>query len=98
MSMQELYVYYRVKSENAALLQARANGMQALLARTHGISGFLKRRPEEKDGCHTWMEVYPAAAPGFLDRLQAAVLQAGLPELTVGERRTEVFEDRSACA
>lgn len=96
--MSELYVYYRVKSENAAKLQARANTMQAQLARTSGISGFLKRRPDEKEGCHTWMEVYPATSEGFAERLQSAVQDAGLLELIEGERRMEIFEDRSACA
>lgn len=96
--MHELYVYYRVKSENAALLQARANAMQTQLARTQGISGFLKRRPEEKEGFHTWMEVYPAVKQEFAEQLQSAVLLAGLTELIEGERRTEVFEDRSTCA
>jgi hypothetical protein len=96
--MPELYVYYRAKSENASLLQARANYMQAQLARTQGISGFLKRRPAEKDGYHTWMEVYPSVPEGFEERLQSAVQDAGLPELTEGERHTEIFEDRSACA
>jgi hypothetical protein len=96
--MPELYVYYRAKSENAALLQARANYMQAQLARTRGVSGFLKRRPAEKDGCHTWMEVYSFAPDGFEECLRSAVEEAGLLELTEGERHTEIFEDRSACA
>ncbi|MGV3742985.1 MAG: DUF4936 family protein [Burkholderiaceae bacterium] len=96
--MPELYVYYRVKSENASLLQSRANAMQAQLARTQGISGFLKRRPEMKDGCHTWMEVYPSAPAGFTEHLQSAVHDAGLPELIEGERHLELFEDRSTCA
>ena len=96
--MPELYVYYRTKSENAPLLQARANAMQAQLARTQGISGFLKRRPELKEGCHTWMEVYPAAPEGFTEHLQSAVQESGLPDLIEGERHTELFEDRSTCA
>lgn len=98
MTMRELYVYYRVKTENAAKLQARANYMQAQLARTNGIAGFLKRRPDEKDGCHTWMEVYPGVPHGFEEGLESAVKEAGLPELIEGERRIEMFEDRSACA
>ncbi|MDQ9171573.1 DUF4936 family protein [Oxalobacteraceae bacterium R-40] len=96
--MPELYVYYRAKSENAALVQARANYMQAQMARALGLPCFLKRRPAEKDGCHTWMEVYPAVPDGFEERLQSAVKEAGLLELTEGERHTEIFEDRSACA
>lgn len=96
--MPELYVYYRVRSENALLLQARANAMQALLARTQGIAGFLKRRPDVKDGFHTWMEVYPAVPDGFAERLQSAVQEVGLPELIEGGRHLELFEDRSTCA
>lgn len=96
--MPELYVYYRVKSENATLVQVRANTMQAQLARTQGIASFLKRRPDQKDGCHTWMEVYPAVPSGFEERLQSAVKEAGLMELIEGERHMEIFEDRSACA
>jgi hypothetical protein len=96
--MTELYVYYRAKSDNAAVVQARANAMQAQLARTQGVAGFLKRRPSVKDGYHTWMEVYPAVPDGFAERLQSAVQEAGLPELIEGERHSELFEDRSTCA
>jgi hypothetical protein len=96
--MAEFYVYYRAKVENAALLQARANYMQAQIARTLGIPAFLKRSPIEKDGFHTWMEVYPAIPEGFAERLQSAVQEAGLAELVDGERHIEIFEDRSTCA
>jgi hypothetical protein len=96
--MAELYVYYRAKAENASHLQVRANYMQAQLARTLGISAFLKRRPVEKEGFHTWMEVYPAVPDGFPELLQAAVQEAGLPKLIDGERHIEIFEDKSTCA
>jgi hypothetical protein len=96
--MTELYVYYRVKSANELMLQARVNTMQANLARTHGVAGLLKRRPEEKEGFHTWMEIYPQAPADFENLLDQAIKEANIEELIDGERRLEVFVDRSACA
>jgi len=86
--MNDLYVYYKVRAADAADLAPRVRAMQAGLG-----AGQLKRRPEEQDGVQTWMEVYPAAPDGFLDRLGAAVAAAGLSARIEGPRHTEVFTD-----
>lgn len=94
----DLYVYYRVRCEHASLLQARVRAMQSSLSAECGIVTALKRRPEEKDGRHTWMEVYLAAPPGFDAMLERAVAQAGLADVIDGQRHTEFFMDCSTCA
>lgn len=86
--MSDLYVYYRVRSTDAPALAPLVRGMQAALG-----TGLLKRRPGEKDGLQTWMEVYPSTVAGFPARLDAAVLDAGLARYIDGERHTEVFTD-----
>lgn len=86
--MNDLYVYYRVSPANASELAARVRRMQASLG-----TGQLKRRPGEKDGLQTWMEVYPASGDGFADRLADAAREAGLSRYIDGERHTEVFTD-----
>jgi predicted enzyme related to lactoylglutathione lyase len=94
----DLYIYYRVRTEDATRFQARAAAMQQALARDHGIGGALKRRPEAKDGMHTWMEVY-AAAPENIETTLASVLStSGLAELIDGNRHHEYFMDVIACA
>lgn len=94
----DLYVYYRVCSEHVDELRTRAGAMQRWLSQEYGIVTALKRRPEEKDGRQTWMEVYLAAPDGFDVMLERAVAQAGLATLTDGQRNTEYFLDVSACA
>jgi hypothetical protein len=94
----DLYVYYRVRCEDAQLLQARVRDMQSSVSADYGIVTALKRRPEEKDGWHTWMEVYLAAPPGFDAVLERAVAQAGLADIIDGQRHTEFFMDCSTCA
>lgn len=96
--MPELYIYYRAKSANAKTVQARANSMQARLASKHGIASFLKRSPDEKEGFHTWMEVYFNVPAQFDDLLNEAFESVQLKELIEGERRAETFLDLSACA
>jgi hypothetical protein len=94
----DLYVYYRVRCEHAPLLQARVRAMQSSLSAEYGIVTALKRRPEEKDGRHTWMEVYLAAPQEFDALLERAVGQAGLADVIDGQRHTEFFMDCSTCA
>ena len=59
----DLYIYYRVLSDRANEFQARAIDMQTMLAKKYSVRTELKRRPDEKDKRHTWMEVY-RNAPG----------------------------------
>lgn len=87
----DLFVYYRVRAsqESAHLAQTRA-----LLSELHqrsGISGRLSRRPEAKDGLHTWMESFidlpaasePAVSAHLSDPRSAAFVE--------GERHSERF-------
>ncbi len=94
----DLYIYYRVLADNAAALQQRVIGMQRSLSHTCGIASGLKRRPEEKDGRQTWMEIYQAVPTGFEGVLERAVAQAGLAALIDGQRHTEYFVDIVSCA
>lgn len=94
----DLYIYYRVRSEDANALHTRALAMQQALAAETGITIGLKRRPEEKDGRQTWMEVYEAVPEGFEAILDRAVAQADLSPLIDGLRHTEYFLDVSSCA
>lgn len=94
----DLYIYYRVVTKNAAILQERVALLQQTLAREYGIVTALKRRPEEKAGRQTWMEIYHAVPDGFEEALDRAVAQAGLLALIDGQRNTEHFVDMSSCA
>jgi hypothetical protein len=94
----DLYVYYQVHASHADLLHAQVAAMQANLTRECGVLAALKRRPEEKDGRHTWMEVYLAVPDAFDSILERAVSQTKLVTLIDGERHTEYFLDLSACA
>ncbi|WP_317202973.1 DUF4936 family protein [Janthinobacterium sp.] len=96
--MNDLYIYYQVREENAPALQAGVTALQARLRARHGVGAQLKRRPETKDGLQTWMEIYTACAAGFDASLADAVHEAGIPALTAGARHTEVFMDLMPCA
>lgn len=94
----DLYIYYRVRSENATALRERVAAMQKSLSGEYGIVSRLKRRPEEKDGRQTWMEIYEAVPDHFEAVIERAVAQAGLAALIDGQRNTEHFLDVSSCA
>lgn len=98
--MVDLYVYYKVRSEDAARLAPLVQALQGRLARDHGVGVQLKRRPEPRDGLQTWMEVYPGVAAGFETILADAVDSTGvdLARLLAGPRHTEVFTDVPPCA
>jgi len=91
--MPDLYIYYRVRDDQAALLAPRVRAMQTRLA-----AGQFKRRPGSSDGQQTWMEIYQDADLAFEAALAAAVQQAGLLEFTQGARHTEIFTDVETCA
>ena len=90
--MIDLYVYYKVRIDDAAHLAPRVRAMQAQLA-GGGASAQLKCRPEARDGLQTWMEVYPGAADDFEAVVAAAARAAGLDAFAQGPRRSEVFTD-----
>ena len=93
----DLYIYYRVRSENATALRVCVESLQRRLEKEYAIVTGLKRRPEEKDGLQTWMEIYFAVPDGFEAAL-ADALPAGLPALIEGPRHTEHFVDVAPCA
>ena len=95
--MIDLYVYYKVREEDAGELLPRVRAMQERLA-ANGIACQLKRRPDSRDGLQTWMEVYPATDDGFPAALESAAQEAGLAEFIQGPRRSEVFMDLPTCA
>ncbi|MGJ7917180.1 DUF4936 family protein [Massilia sp. LXY-6] len=92
-AMMDLYVYYKVREQDAAALAPRVRAMQAALAASHGLAFQLKRRPETREGMQTWMEVYPGTPDAFANELDRAAAHAGLDALIAGPRRTEVFLD-----
>lgn len=94
----DLYIYYRARCENAQLLQARVRALQTSISEEYGIVTELKRRPEEKDGRHTWMEVYRAVPQEFAAALERSVAQARLGDVIDGPRHTEIFLDYTTCA
>jgi len=94
----DLYIYYRVRCEDADRFGMRVAGMQQDLARDCGVSVSLKRRPEASDGRHTWMEIYCGVPEGFEHRLAEAVAACELKTLIDGERHLEYFMDVTACA
>ena len=94
--MIDIYVYYRVRSELAALMLPHVRGMQASLRAAYGVQTLLKRRPEEKDGAQTWLEVYPSVTEEFLGNLEQAAIDAHLP--IDGGRHIEIFVDLPECA
>jgi hypothetical protein len=96
--MVDLYVYYKVRAEHAARLAPLVRSIQARLAGEHGVAVQLKRRPGEKDGMQTWMEVYPAVGDAFAVALENAASDAGLSGLIEGPRRAEIFMDLTVCA
>ena len=94
----DLYIYYAARSGLADALSAQVLEMQANLAAEYGVGTALKRRPAEKDGRHTWMEIYLAVPNGFDAILEQAVTQSKLAALIDGERHTEYFMDVAPCA
>jgi hypothetical protein len=96
--MIDLYVYYKVRDDDAAALAPRIRALQAQLAAGHAVAPQLKRRPDGRDGLQTWMEVYPAIDDAGMGALDAAVAAAGLDGLIAGPRRAEVFMDLTPCA
>lgn len=93
--MIDLYVYYKVRNEDAARLEPLVRSLQARVAPG---GAQLKRRPGSRDGLQTWMEVYPAVSEGFAAVLEQAAVDAGIEPLIAGPRRAEVFAELTPCA
>jgi hypothetical protein len=92
--MIDLYVYYKVREQDAAALAPRVRALQAGI----GVPAQLKRRPGVRDGLQTWMEVYPGVDDAFPARLDDAARGAGIAGLIDGPRRAEIFMDLPTCA
>ncbi len=91
----DLYVYYRVRSDDAIRLQPQVEAMQHALAHNHRVACSLKRRPEEKEGRQTWMEIYLDVPEGFASALAGAATSLTLID---GDRNVETFVDLAPCA
>jgi hypothetical protein len=105
--MIDLYVYYKVRAQDAAAIAPRVRALQAALADGHRGAAQLKRRPDvqpdvtvdaQGDAVQTWMEVYPGVADTFPSELAAAAANAGIDALLAGPRRAEIFVDLTPCA
>ncbi|QNA99927.1 DUF4936 family protein [Massilia sp. Se16.2.3] len=95
--MIDLYVYYKVRDEDAARLAPLVRAFPAAAAAD--VAGRqLMRRPGSKDGLQTWMEVYPGVLQSFAARLEAAAVADGFGGLIAGPRRAEVFMELTTCA
>ena len=96
--MRELFIYYRLHSNDAATAQAAVQTLQAQLrAQYPQLVARLLRRTEVVDGQQTWMETYstdPMRDPaGITTDMQSDIearARALLSQLT-GPRHTEVF-------
>jgi hypothetical protein len=88
-----LFIYYRVASSQAAAARLAVEALQSRLREAlPGLQTQLLRRPEEKDGQQTWMEIYSHPQGVSLqaqDQIEAAARE--LRGLGPGPRHVEVF-------
>lgn len=96
--MRELFVYYRVRSGDVAVLQNAVFAMQSQLTARHpALRARLLRRPEETHAEQTWMESYatdPQLEPAGISAAVQAEIEAqaaALAPRVSGSRHTEVF-------
>jgi hypothetical protein len=96
--MRELFIYYRVRSTNAADTERSVVDFQdQLRKRFPQLIARLLRRPDEENGKQTWMETYSTDSlrdPIGIDaRLQTEIEERALALLPLldGPRHTEVF-------
>lgn len=94
----DLYIYYRVRADDAARFVPKVMAMQKELQRSYGVGTDLKRRPLAQDGLHTWMEIYLATPDGFEQQIDAAVAAHDLGADIEGKRHVEQFVDAASCA
>ncbi len=91
--MRALFIYYRVPAADAPAAEPHIRAAQSRLVAAHpALMAELWRRPEEKDGLQTWMEVYRHPC-GVSEALQAEIERAmgAATRWIVGERHVEVF-------
>ncbi|PPE70642.1 DUF4936 family protein [Caldimonas thermodepolymerans] len=91
--MRALFIYYRIASADAGAARPAVEAMHAALRRRHPeLEAALWRRPQEKDGVQTWMEIY-AHPQGVSEALEAEIEEAArtLSPWLQGARHVEVF-------
>jgi hypothetical protein len=93
----ELFIYYRVSTGNADVLEAQVRNFQATLCNRHaGLQARLLRRPIVADTPQTWMEMYarPSVADGVSKSIEDDIERTAstLAALVEGPRHREVFE------
>lgn len=96
--MRELFIYYRIRADDARAALEVAQALQARLRAQHpGLTARLLRRPEDQDRQQTWMEIYSlhreGESAGVTHALQEQIDAAAraLAPFIVGTRHTEVF-------
>lgn len=88
-----LFIYYRVASVDAVAAGPAVQHLQSRLRqRWPGLQAQWFRRPEEKDGMQTWMEIY-ARPGGITAEVQAHIEDEArsLAHWCRGPRHVEVF-------
>lgn len=89
----QLYVYYKISTDDGPALLPQLRQMQAVLAQ-QGVQVSLMRRQDDsaQQDIQTWMEVYRGIADeqAFLLQLQQALREHGL-ETWSGARHMEWF-------
>ena len=93
----EIYIYYAIREQDAALARQRVEALQQRIASDYGIVSRLKRRPESINATQTWMETYSAVPAGFDQVIEQVAAQNGLSALVQGERHIEYFVDLPPC-
>ena len=91
--MDELFIYYRVRSADAPAAQAAVAQFQARLRTDYPrLIARLLRRPIEENGLQTWMEIY-ASDDGIEDAMRIDIENRALAlsPVLAGPRHTEVF-------
>jgi hypothetical protein len=91
--MNELFIYYRVRSADAPGAQAAVAQMQAQLRVDYPrLIARLLRWPIEDNGLQTWMETY-ASDDGISDAMRADIetRALALSPMLAGSRHIEVF-------
>ena len=91
--MNELFIYYRVRSADAPGTQAAVAQLQAQLrTRYPQLIARLLCRPIDDKGVQTWMETY-ASDEGISDEMQTDIEARASALLTMlaGPRHSEVF-------
>lgn len=98
----DYYIYYRVRAEHGMQLLPRVQALQQDLAGRFGLAPLLRRRPEERDGLQTWMEVYAAVPAAECQQFEGALAETSarfdVMALTEGQRHLECFTEFPPCA